>query len=63
MRSASATEFQYLLLLVLLLFMGIRHPPTLDDSLPLGRTRGMLALLLVAVFVLCFVPDPITIRP
>ena len=58
-----ATKLQYVLLLVLLLLMGIRHPPTLDDSLPLGRTRRMLALLLVAVFVLCFVPDPITIRP
>lgn len=52
---------QYLVLLVLLFFMGIRHPPTLQDSLPLGSARRRVALLLLGVFVLCFTPVPITV--
>ena len=48
-------------LLLLLFFMKIRHPPTLDESLPLDRGRKRMALVLLAVFVLCFTPDPIRI--
>ncbi len=51
---------QYLIFLILLLFMGLRHPPTLDDATPLGRNRGRLAVALAALFLLCFVPVPVT---
>ncbi len=51
--------FQYLIFLVLLLFMGLRHPPTLDDVTPLGRPRRRLAVALAVVFLLCFVPVPV----
>ena len=57
----AATDMQYLLLLVLLFFMGISHPPTLNDELPLGRSRTRVALLLLVVFVLCFTPVPLKI--
>ncbi len=50
---------QYLIFLILLFFMGLRHPPTLDDEMPLGRTRGRLALALAVLFLLCFIPVPI----
>lgn len=55
------SNLQYLVLLVLLLFMGIRHPPTLHDTMSLGRSRRRVALLLFGVFVLCFTPDPVMI--
>ena len=44
---------------VLLRFLGRRHPPTLDDTKSLGRGRNLLALIAVAVFVMCFVPNPL----
>ncbi len=52
-------SFQYAVFLVLMLFMRIRHAPTLDDALPLGRTRKAIALALLVVFALSFVPIPI----
>jgi membrane-associated protease RseP (regulator of RpoE activity) len=44
---------------LVLLWLGRRHPPIYDDTeLPAGRRRlGMIAL---AVFLLCFIFDPIT---
>ncbi len=56
-------EPQYLLFLVLLYFLGIRHGPTMDDSAPVGSTRKKLAVLLLGVFLLCFTPVPIVSGP
>lgn len=40
-------------LLAMLMFAGgIKHPPTQDDTIPLGRGRKALAMLTVALFVL-----------
>ena len=44
---------------LLLLFIGRRHPPTLEDEPPVGRGRAALGALALLVFVVCFVPDPI----
>ena len=52
----------YLMLLVLLLLMGIRHRPTVDDSVALGRTRTRMAMALLALFALCFTPTPVDIN-
>lgn len=49
---------QYAVFLVLLLLLGIHHRPTQDDSIPLGRARRRLALILLLVFLLCFTPVP-----
>lgn len=49
----------YIVFLILLLCMGLRHGPTLDDRVSLDRTRRILAVLLLAVFVVCFTPVPI----
>ncbi len=56
-----ATRAAYALLLVLLFVTGIRHVPTMDDSAPIGRGRQRIAALLLVVFVLCFVPVPISL--
>jgi membrane-associated protease RseP (regulator of RpoE activity) len=45
--------------LVVALVMGIAHPPVDDDDEPLGFGRTMIALLCVAVFLVCFSLTPI----
>ena len=52
--------YHFLVFLILLWFMGLRHGPTLHDALPLGPARTKVAVLLAAMFVLCFVPVPIS---
>lgn len=55
----------WLFLAVLILVMGsrsktgLRHPPVLDEGAPLGRKRAVLAAVVVAIFILSFVPDPV----
>ena len=47
------------LTVVMLLAFGPRHPRTLDEEVPLDRTRLWLAAFAVVIFVLCFTPTPI----
>ena len=47
------------LLLVMLFVFGPHHPRVFDEHLPLDRTRLLLALLALAMFVVCFTPVPI----
>jgi membrane-associated protease RseP (regulator of RpoE activity) len=42
----------------LLLFLGLHHPVTLDDSVPLQRRHKWLGWIALAMFVLCFTPVP-----
>jgi len=44
---------------ILVRVLGRRHPATLDDETPVGRGRAVVGLVSLAVFVLCFVPNPI----
>jgi membrane-associated protease RseP (regulator of RpoE activity) len=45
--------------LVLLFLMKVGHPPVIEEE-PLGRVRIALALFALLVFLLCFMPFPIT---
>ena len=49
------------LVVLMIVFLGPRHPRTLDDHVPLDRTRRWVALGTVAIFVLCFTPAPIEV--
>jgi membrane-associated protease RseP (regulator of RpoE activity) len=51
--------YGYLLFGTLIFLLGFRHPPTLNDYMPLGAKRLMLALLALAVLVLTFMPVPV----
>jgi len=42
----------------ILLFIGLRHPVTLDDSVPLSRRHIWLGWIALAMLVLCFTPMP-----
>ena len=47
------------LLVIMIVTLGPRHPPTLDDDEPLDRGRIMLAILAMVILALCFTPAPI----
>ena len=42
-------------------FLGIQHPPTEIEE-PLDDTRRILGWIAIAIFILCFTPNPIEIR-
>ncbi len=46
---------------ILVRVLGRRHPRTLNDAAPAGRSRAWLGGLSLVVFVLCFVPNPIIV--
>jgi len=43
----------------LLLFMGLKHPPVLDEGAPLSPRRKFISYVIILIFILCFIPDPI----
>jgi membrane-associated protease RseP (regulator of RpoE activity) len=49
----------WILWAILVRVLGRRHPPTRDDDAPIGRARVLVGAISLAVFVVCFVPDPI----
>ncbi|MEL6107852.1 MAG: site-2 protease family protein [Planctomycetota bacterium] len=48
-------------MLTLLLLMGINHPPTANDDVPLGTTRTVLGWIALAFMPLGFTPTPFSI--
>jgi hypothetical protein len=46
---------------VLLLALRFRHPPLIDPWQPLGARRVVWSVVALAMFVLCFLPAPISI--
>jgi membrane-associated protease RseP (regulator of RpoE activity) len=54
--------FYTAMLLVLKFIAGFRHPPTLDDSQPIGLARKIWAVIALIVFVLTFMPVTIFVK-
>ena len=50
----------WLFFAMLILFMGTRHPPPLNDVTPLDTRRKIIGIIAIIMFVLCFVPVPIS---
>ncbi len=48
---------------LVVLLMGLRHPRVLDESVRLDRPRTLIAVLCFVIFVLAFMPVPITVVP
>lgn len=48
----------WMLMLVLLLFMGIQHPPPLNERTPLGPVRTVLGILMLVLLIVTFIPQP-----
>jgi membrane-associated protease RseP (regulator of RpoE activity) len=51
--------YGWLLWCVIVLVIGLYHPPVYDESQPLDGKRRALALVALLLFVLCFLPVPI----
>jgi membrane-associated protease RseP (regulator of RpoE activity) len=47
------------LMITMLVISGPRHPRTIDEHIPLDRTRIILAFVALAILVVCFTPAPI----
>lgn len=43
----------------MLFAFGVRHPPVLDEDVPLDASRKILAVVAAVIFALCFTPAPI----
>jgi membrane-associated protease RseP (regulator of RpoE activity) len=44
---------------LLILLLGLKHPPVFDEHVPLSRGRKAVGVLIVVIFVLSFIPDPV----
>jgi membrane-associated protease RseP (regulator of RpoE activity) len=56
----AASWIVWTVLMIAMLFMfGARHPRVFDEHVPLDRTRVILALVALAIFIVCFTPAPI----
>jgi len=51
----------FLLWSAITLAVGVRHPPVVDESAPLGTMRTLLALASLLLFVACFMPVPLRV--
>ncbi len=54
-------QFNYVLIVILLLLFGPVHPPTADDTVPLGWGRRLLGWTTLAFIVVGFTPTPIVV--
>lgn len=43
----------------LLLFLGLKHPDIDDETVPLSPRRKLLGFIMILIFILSFIPDPI----
>ena len=48
--------------ILILVFIKFKHPPTLDDSIPIGPVRKFLGYIAYIIFILCFSPMPIYLQ-
>ncbi len=49
------------MMVVMAIFLGVRHPRMVDEDSPLDTKRKWLAAVALIIFVLCFIPVPIEI--
>jgi Zn-dependent protease len=49
-------QYNWTLMIVIVTLIGVDHPPTADDSVPLGWWRRALGIASMAIPVLCFTP-------
>ncbi len=52
-------QYGWTMMLLLVMAIGVEHPPTFDDRVRLGPARTIIGLLSLAIPVLCFTPYPL----
>ena len=60
MFSLSWLVWTVLMLVVMIGMIGPHHPPTLDDDVPIGRGRLIVAGIALLILIVCFTPAPIS---
>ena len=58
-----ADYYQWVVMLVLVLLLGIDHPPTRDDNMRLGWPRTIIGVVSLFIPILCFAPKILEIVP
>ncbi len=56
-------QWSWILMIILILFFGLNHPPTCNDSIKLGGWRTLLGWLTLAFIFIGFTPNPISEIP
>jgi len=44
---------------ILIGFIGLKHPRILDEDIPISSGRRLIAIAVIVIFILSFIPDPI----
>ncbi|MGB8951108.1 MAG: site-2 protease family protein [Candidatus Aminicenantales bacterium] len=44
---------------LIIMFLGLKHPRILDEEVPLTPSRKLIGFLVLVIFILSFIPDPI----
>jgi membrane-associated protease RseP (regulator of RpoE activity) len=57
-----AQYWAYALFVGLLALMGVRHPPTTNDDMPLGTGRTIVGWLTMGLLLICFIPQPVQLH-
>ncbi len=55
-------QFTWILMIVIVVLIGIKHPPTRDDRVPLGVVRTLIGYSSLVIPVFCFAPRLILFR-
>ena len=53
-------KYFWVIMLVLVILLGVDHPPTADDRCPLGFVRKVIGWIALLIPILCFPPLGIT---
>jgi membrane-associated protease RseP (regulator of RpoE activity) len=54
-------HFEWLAMLAIVVYLGIRHPPTANDQIDLGRGRTVLGWTSLVIPLFCFPPVPLVV--
>jgi uncharacterized membrane protein YecN with MAPEG domain len=49
-------------IVLLIVVVRVQHPPSMDDQRPLASRHKLLALAALVIFILSFIPEPLTLR-
>lgn len=53
-----AEQYNWSVMVILVTLLGVQHPPTADDHVPIGRLRWTLGLVSLLIPIFCFTPFP-----
>ena len=54
-------EYGWMVMLAVIMFIGVDHPPTSNDRAPLGPLRIALGITSLAIPILCLAPVPLRV--